>query len=178
MYKAIVFMRALYVGRFQPFHLGHLEVVKRILKEYHELIIIVGSAQHSHTLENPFTAGERIQMITEALNEEGIEKRVYSIPIDDTHRHSVWVSHVESLVPAFDTVFSNEPITIRLFKEAGYTVKRTELIERENWSGTHIRRKMLHHELWEECVPRAVARIINEIDGITRMRELARSDKD
>ncbi|MBU7027748.1 MAG: nicotinamide-nucleotide adenylyltransferase [Theionarchaea archaeon] len=170
-------MRALYVGRFQPFHLGHLEILKKILAEYHEVIIIVGSAQHSHTLENPFTAGERIQMITETLDEEGITKRVYIIPIDDIHRHSVWVRQVESLTPEFEIVFSNEPVSIRLFKEAGYAVKRTSLIHRGKWSGTEIRRRILADGAWEECIPSAVARVIKEIDGIARIRELARNDK-
>lgn len=170
-------MRALYVGRFQPFHLGHLAILKKILKEYYEVIIIVGSAQYSHTLENPFTAGERIQMITETLDEEGISTRVYVIPIDDIHRHSVWVSHVEALAPPFDAVYSNEPVTIRLFKEAKYTVNNTALLERDTWSGTEIRRKILHDETWEDSVPPAVARIIKEIDGIARIKELSRSDK-
>ncbi|MBU7016677.1 MAG: nicotinamide-nucleotide adenylyltransferase [Theionarchaea archaeon] len=170
-------MRALYVGRFQPFHLGHLEVLKRILRDYDELIIIVGSAQHSHTVENPFTAGERIQMITETLDEEDITGRVYIIPIDDIHRHSVWVTQVQSLTPPFETVFSNEPVTIRLFKEAGFPVNQTELIEREDWSGTEIRKRMLRNEGWEQCVPRGVAKVIKEIDGVSRIKELARSDK-
>jgi nicotinamide-nucleotide adenylyltransferase len=170
-------MRALYVGRFQPFHLGHLEILKRILKDYQELIVIVGSAQHSHTVENPFTAGERIQMITETLDEEGISRRVYTIPIDDIHRHSVWVNQIQSLTPPFERVFSNEPVTIRLFKEAGFPVSQTELIEREHWSGTEIRKRMLRDEAWEQCVPRAVAKVIKEIDGVSRIKELAQSDK-
>src|SRR5437870_10806299 len=62
----------LYVGRFQPFHLGHLKAVKYILGRVDELIIVVGSAQHSHTLDNPFTAGERITMIRLALKQAGI----------------------------------------------------------------------------------------------------------
>jgi nicotinamide-nucleotide adenylyltransferase len=170
-------MRALYVGRFQPFHLGHLEILKRILNEYYEVIIIVGSAQHSHTVENPFTAGERIQMITETLDEEGISKRIYIIPIDDINRHAIWVTHIESLTPAFDAVISNESLTARLFREAGYTVKNTELLSREKWSGTEIRKRMLHGAPWEECVPTAVSRIIKKIDGVERMRELAQTDQ-
>ena len=169
-------MRALYVGRFQPFHLGHLAILEEILKEHYELIIVVGSAQHSHTLENPFTAGERIQMITETLDEESITKRVYIIPIDDIHRHSVWVRQVESLTPSFDAVFSNEPITIRLFKEASYTVRNTHLIHREKWSGTEIRKRILENDPWEKCVPRAVARVIKEIDGVKRIKDLAKTD--
>ena len=41
----------LYVGRFQPFHLGHLEAIKHILKKVDTVIIAIGSAQYSHTLE-------------------------------------------------------------------------------------------------------------------------------
>ncbi len=170
-------MRALYAGRFQPFHLGHLEILKKILTEHYEVVILVGSAQLSHTLENPFTAGERIQMITETIDEEKISKRVYIIPIDDINRHSVWVTHVESLTPSFDVVFSNEPLTVRLFKEAGHAVKQTELMNRSKWSGTEIRRRMLNDEAWEECVPSSVARVIKEIDGVSRIKELSESDK-
>ena len=170
-------MRALYVGRFQPFHLGHVEIIRRILKEYSELIIVVGSAQHSHTVENPFTAGERIQMIAKALGEEGISGNIHIIPVEDVHRHAIWVAHVESLVPSFDVVFSNEPVTVRLFKEAGYKVRCIELINRETWSGTEIRRRIVCGEEWEECVPEAVVKIIEEVEGEQRMRELSRSDE-
>ncbi|MBS7649487.1 adenylyltransferase/cytidyltransferase family protein, partial [Candidatus Bathyarchaeota archaeon] len=71
------FFRALYVGRFQPFHLGHLEAAKYILQNAREIIIVVGSAQESHTLENPFTAGERVYMIRLALNEANIDPGRY-----------------------------------------------------------------------------------------------------
>ncbi|MDD3454709.1 MAG: adenylyltransferase/cytidyltransferase family protein, partial [Methanobacteriales archaeon] len=65
-------MRGLLVGRMQPFHKGHLEVIKRILGEVDELIICIGSAQLSHSLRDPFTAGERIMMVTKALSENNI----------------------------------------------------------------------------------------------------------
>ena len=48
-------MRALYIGRFQPFHLGHLHIVKYILEVSKEVIIAIGSSG-SHTVHNPFTA--------------------------------------------------------------------------------------------------------------------------
>ena len=52
-----MFKRALFVGRFQPFHYGHLHAVRTILEEAEELVIVVGSAQMSHEPDNPFTAG-------------------------------------------------------------------------------------------------------------------------
>lgn len=151
--------------------------MKETLTECEELITIVGSAQYSHTMENPFTAGERIQMITEALDEEGISEKVYLIPVDDLHQHAIWVAYVKSLVPAFHVVFSNESLTSRLFREASYTVKGIKFLNRQAWSGTEIRRRIRCDEPWEECVPEAVARIIKEIDGVARIKELAQSDK-
>jgi len=80
----------LYVGRFQPFHLGHLEAVKHILHKIDELVIVVGSAQDSHTLENPFTAGERITMIRLALRAAKIDANRFTVlPLPDPDFHKV-----------------------------------------------------------------------------------------
>src|SRR5659263_82481 len=65
--------RGLYVGRFQPFHLGHLDAIKYALKQVDELVIVIGSAQYSHNANNPFTAGERLVMVRQALLEAGID---------------------------------------------------------------------------------------------------------
>ncbi|MCX8169894.1 MAG: nicotinamide-nucleotide adenylyltransferase, partial [Candidatus Methanomethyliaceae archaeon] len=113
-------MRGLIIGRYQPFHKGHLEVVKCVLKEVDDLIIGIGSAQISHTLENPFTAGERITMISEALKEEGLRERCYYIiPIPDIWNNSLWVRHVIALTPSFDVVYTGNPLARRLFMEEG-----------------------------------------------------------
>ena len=60
-------MRGLMMGRFQPFHLGHLELVKQILDECDEVIIAVTSSQFNYLEKDPFTAGERIEMIHNSL---------------------------------------------------------------------------------------------------------------
>ncbi|MCD6340506.1 MAG: adenylyltransferase/cytidyltransferase family protein, partial [Desulfurococcales archaeon] len=70
--------RALFPGRFQPIHWGHVSVIKWALSKVDELIIGVGTAQESHTIVNPFTAGERVVMIRLALEEAGVDlRRVY-----------------------------------------------------------------------------------------------------
>ena len=169
-------MRGFFIGRFQPYHLGHHEVIRHILEGVDELIIGIGSAQESHTLENPFTAGERILMISRALEEMGVERKVYIIPLEDIYRNSLWVSHVVSMVPPFEKVFSNNPLVIRLFKEAGYEVERTKLYNRIELQGTEIRKRMISGENWEELVPESVAEVIREIDGIRRIKDIAGSD--
>jgi len=162
--------RTLFIGRFQPFHKGHLAMVKRILQDNDEVIIGIGSAQYSHTGENPFTAGERFEMIKRTLDAEGI-RDYHIVPIPDTHVHSVWVSHVKSLVPPFDAVVTNSDLVVRLFREHGMKVLSPSLVSREKYSGTEVRRRMLKGGDWQSLVPSVVADYIKEIDGIERIRE-------
>ncbi len=170
-------MRALVVGRFQPFHNGHVEMVKTILKETKSIIIGIGSAQYSHTLKDPFTAGERHLMISATLEENKIYD-FYLVPIEDVNSNPLWVAHVESLTPKFEKVFTNNPLVRRLFFEKGYNVESVNLMNRGRWSGTRIREKMLNGEKWSDDVPPQVSRIIEEIDGVQRIRDLAKSDGD
>ncbi len=172
-------MRGFFIGRFQPYHLGHHEIVKEIVNEVEELIIGIGSAQESHTIENPFTAGERILMVSRALDEidPELRKRVYIIPLEDIYRNALWVSHVCSMVPPFQVVFSNNPLVIRLFKEAGFEVRKTKLYNRRFLQGREIRRLMIEGGNWEKYVPKAVADVIREIGGVERLREIAKNDR-
>ncbi|HKZ99867.1 MAG TPA: nicotinamide-nucleotide adenylyltransferase, partial [Thermoplasmata archaeon] len=151
--------RAFFMGRFQPFHKGHLAMVKRILETNDEIIVGIGSAQYSHTGENPFTAGERYEMIKRALDAEGIHN-YHLVPIPDTHVHSIWVSHIRSLVPHFDVVYSNSDLVVRLFGEHGVKVLSPPLVDRERLSGTVLRQRMLKGGEWEPLVPPAVAAYI------------------
>ena len=107
--------RAFYIGRFQPYHNGHQYVLEQIAGTDDEIIIGVGSAQLSHEPDNPFTAGERVLMITGALKTLGLP--VYVIPIEDIMRNSLWVAHVKSMTPPFDRIYSSNPLVMRLFAE-------------------------------------------------------------
>jgi nicotinamide-nucleotide adenylyltransferase len=170
--------RGLYVGRFQPFHLGHLEAIQDVLKEVDELVIVIGSAQYSHNIHNPFTAGERLVMIRQALQEADVDSsRLWIVPVPDVHLHMLWVSALEGYTPKFNVVYSNEPLTRRLFMEAGYTVKSIRFFQRKVYTSTLVREKMLAGESWTKLVPKSVADFINEIDGVNRLRDLARTDK-
>ena len=163
---------ALFIGRFQPFHNGHLEVIKEMASQVDKLIIAIGSAQESHTLDDPFTAGERHLMISETLDEMDI-LNYFLIPIVDINRYSVWVAHVRSLVPPFDIVFTNNDLTARLFSEAGIEVRRTRIYDRERYSGKLVREAILAGRDWRSLVPSGTVKVIEAIDGEKRMRELA-----
>lgn len=166
--------RAFYIGRFQPYHIGHHTVLSGIAREVDEIVIGIGSAQRSHEVENPFTAGERVVMISRSLKDLDID--CYVIPIEDIQRNAVWVSHVRSRTPHFDLAYTNNPLVFRLFEEAGVMVKRSPMHQRETYSGTAIRKKMLTGEGWGNLVPDAVARVIEEVGGVERLREIVRDD--
>ena len=170
--------RGLFVGRFQPFHKGHLELIKKVLNEIDEIVIIVGSSQYSHRLDNPFTAGERITMIRRALEKEGIGlAKIWIIPVPDVHQHALWVSQIVGYSPKFDVVYANEPLTHRLFNEAGFKVKSMPFIKREFYNATKIRKKIVCGEDWEKFVPSSVAQFIKDIDGDKRLIDLNKTDK-
>jgi len=171
--------RGVYVGRFQPFHLGHLGAIKAVLKDVDELVIVIGSAQYSHNINNPFTAGERLVMIRCALQEAKLSpSKLWIVPVPDVHLHMLWVSAVEGYTPKFNVCYSNEPLTQRLFMEAGYQVRGIPFFDRKQYMSTLIREKMLQgDDTWKALVPKSVADFINEIDGVNRLRDLARTDR-
>ena len=157
-------MNALLIGRFQPFHNGHLHLISTLSKEYSTVIIGVGSSQYSHTADNPFSFNERREMITRSLTATGITNyRILAIP--DIHDPPHWVDHVKTIVTDFDVVITNNPETYRLFTEKGYTVKRTTLYKRDQYSGQEIRKRISSGGRWTSLVPPDVAAIINEING-------------
>jgi nicotinamide-nucleotide adenylyltransferase len=167
-------MRGLYIGRFQPFHLGHQAVMHEIAREVDEIIIVIGSAQMSHTPENPFTAGERLAMIYSALMD--LRDKLYVIPLHDVDRNAIWVSNVQSMTPSFDLVYSNNPLVIELFTEAGIEVKKPPMYSREVYSGTAIRRLMIDGKDWMSMVPSPIASIIADIGGVERLINVSHND--
>ena len=175
--KTCKFRRALFVGRFQPFHLGHLEAVKSIMQKAEELVIAIGSAQYSYELINPFTGGERLTMIRLALNEAKVDPARYLIvPIPDIHRPPMWVTWVVLLAGHFDVVFSNEPVTARVFKEKGYKVEPIPPYRPELHSSSEIRKRIQADENWKDCVPKSVASYIESINGVARLKDLQKTE--
>jgi nicotinamide-nucleotide adenylyltransferase len=162
--------RGILIGRFQPFHEGHMRVVEDIVDDVDELILGIGSADASHEPRNPFTAGERIMMIQNTL--AALETTTYPVPLDDMDRNSVWVSHVESMSPWFDIAYSNNPLVIRLFREDGIEVRQTRMFDRDNLKGSEIRELMAKSEDWEQFVPDTVVEVVEEIDGLDRIDAL------
>jgi nicotinamide-nucleotide adenylyltransferase len=168
----------LFIGRFQPFHKGHLATVKFALERVEQLVIVVGSAQKSHEPRNPFTAGERIRMIKQSLDidDETDVRRILIIPVPDTDVHALWTHQVDMLVPKYDVVFANDLFTLMLFQEKGIKALEAPLYRRDEMKATEIRKRMIAEEIWEDLVPIPVSNVIKEINGVERVKALSRRD--
>lgn len=167
-------VRGILIGRMQPVHNGHMQVISKILEEVDEIIIGIGSAQLSHELKDPFTAGERIVMMSQALADAGVDSsRYYIIPMQDINFNAIWVSHVKMLTPPFSIVYSGNPLVKQLFSEEGFEVRQPPLYDRIHLSGTEVRKRILEGDDWQELVPKATADVIAEINGIERIKNLS-----
>ncbi len=157
------------IGRFQPFHKGHVEAVRFALERVDMLWIVIGSAEKSYEPRNPFTAGERLLMIKSTLEAKNI-KDWYAIPVYDANYHFIWVRSISMLVPHYDIVFTNDPLTRLLFKREEKEVIEVDLKDRFLLSGTEIRRRIAHDLEWRSLLSKEVVDIIESIDGIDRIK--------
>jgi len=169
-------MNVLFIGRFQPFHKGHLEIIKKISAEYQNIIIGIGSSQYQNTLENPFSENERKEMIIESLKNEEI-KNYKIVLLPDIHNPPKWVEHVNSIILDYNIVITNSPTTKKLFTKKGFEVRNTPIYNRKELSGYTIRKKMINKEPWEELLPIPVIKIIKKIKGQERLIKLKNTEK-
>lgn len=159
----------LFIGRFQPFHLGHLQDIKDALKEVDELIIGIGSSNEDLTRKNPFSAKERIEMINLVLQKYGIEKyKIFEIP--DFHDDKIWVEYVEKNIPKFDIVYTGNEWTERCFRARGFNIKKVKILE--DISSTIIRDRIINNKDWQSLVPKEVADFVFKIKGVERVKKI------
>lgn len=167
-------MRTLLIGRWQPPHLGHLKLVTDAAKGG-EIILAIGSAQESNTPNNPFSAGERIEMWKRVLSKQGITPIFVTIP--DANNNEIWTKWVGLMCPPFDRAITGDPLSYRLLSGAGYRTTEPEMLRREELNSTGIREMISKgNEGWKKLVPAEVVKYISEIKGVERLKEIARRE--
>ncbi len=166
--------KALFIGRFQPFHIGHLKILEYIKEKFNHIIIGVGSSQYAHTQQNPFTFEERREMIKITLKKNSFPSfEIVKIP--DIHNPSLWVEHVRSIVKNFDVVVTNNDFTKKLFEEKNIETVQTPRFKRDLFCGNEIRKRIIEKKNWKDLVPEPVCRYIKDINGVERIRSYSKS---
>ena len=164
-------MDGLLIGRFQPFHLGHLDAVLFGLSRAENLFIGIGSSNKSNERKNPFSAEERTEMIISSIESSMIDRlKIFDIP--DVDNHEKWTFEIDQIVPKYDVVFSNDEFTKTLFGKRGIDVITVTLKEREKFSGTNIRQLILDDKNWQDLVPEGTRKVLDKINAIDRLKNL------
>lgn len=104
---------SVYIGRFSPFHKGHAYVLERAMLKSNLVIVLIGSAGQARSIKNPFTANERMAMISEWVRDikqkfpllEACEVRI--VPIRDyPYNNTLWIRQVQQVVGSTISLFS------------------------------------------------------------------------
>lgn len=107
---------AVFIGRFQPFHIGHKEVIDKALEHAERVLVLVGSSYAPRNYRNPFSYDERSDMILDAYkNDYETLYRVQTYPIEDvTYNDNAWVENIQNAVYYYCNVedIDNPKITL------------------------------------------------------------------
>ncbi|MFQ5782801.1 MAG: nicotinamide-nucleotide adenylyltransferase [Nitrosopumilus sp.] len=164
-------MNGLMIGRFQPFHLGHLEALRFALSKVDKLWVGLGSSNKSPEKNNPFSAEERKEMILSSIDDSIKEKiSIYSIP--DLDNHAKWIENIDTIVPKFDIVFSNDELTNHLYSKRDIQVIPIPFLKRDVLSGTNIRDLIISDQKWDDLVPEGTKNFLINTSAKERLKNL------
>jgi bifunctional NMN adenylyltransferase/nudix hydrolase len=100
---------AVFIGRFQPFHAGHLHVVRHALEQADQLILLIGSAWQAPNARNPWSHQEREAMLRACLSDQD-NKRLVCLPLMDVpYNDEIWVRNVQTTVNGIITAHHKQP---------------------------------------------------------------------
>lgn len=164
-------MNGLLIGRFQPFHLGHLNALKFALSKVDKLWVGLGSSNKPVQKNNPFTAEQRKEMILSSIDDSMKEKiSIYSIP--DLDNHMRWIEKIDTIVPKFDIVFSNDELTKHLYSKRSVQVIAIPFLNRNVLSGTNIRDLIISDQKWDNLVPQGTRNFLKNTSAKERLKNL------
>ena len=164
-------MNGLLIGRFQPFHLGHLEAFRFALSKVDKLWIGIGSSNKPSEKNNPFTADERKEMILSSID-NSISNRIQIFLIPDLENHQKWIENIDMIIPDFEVIFTNDELTQLLYSKRGKKVISVPFKDRTILSGTNIRNKILGDQDWQTMVPDGTKTILEKIGANNRLKIL------
>lgn len=90
---------AVVIGRFEPLHNAHVQMIKKAQEAATQVVVIVGSADRPRTYKDPFTFAERKQMILDEFPDVFVEPN-----IDTIYNDAAWVSRVQGIVSKYHVI--------------------------------------------------------------------------
>jgi len=164
-------MNGLLIGRFQPFHLGHLEALQFALSKVDKLWVGLGSSNKPTQKNNPFSAEERKEMILSSID-DSIKERISIYFIPDLDNHTKWIEKIDTIVPKFDIVFSNDELTKHLYSKRTVKIITIPFLKRDVLSGTKIRNLITSDQKWDDLVPEGTKNFLIKNDAKEYLKNL------
>lgn len=162
---------ALFIGRFQPFHNGHLYSLKKCLEIAERVVILVAKSESERETNDPWSARSRKMMVCAVVRGLGVEDRVaHIVSCPDYPSDKMWLAEVKKRVGEFDVVVSNNEWVLSIFEQAGVPIVESGLHNREELEGVKIRKLMRGGvESWKGRLPNEVMKMFdnNEIEMIS-----------
>ena len=169
--------RGMIHGRFQPFHLGHLEYLRGAAARSDELWVGITNPDPARVKEepsdplrhlaesNPYSYAERLLMVKETARDEGIDVHVIPFPVNEPE---LWNAYVPRDAVQFIRHFSEWGGTkIDRLRDAGYAVVILDEGAEKDISGADVRAAMREGGDWRALVPVGVARVIESLDRVS-----------
>jgi len=164
-------MDGLLIGRFQPFHLGHLDALHFALSKVDKLWIGLGSSNKPLQKDNPFSTEERKEMILASID-DSMKQRIQIYFIPDLDNHIKWIELINTIVPKFNIIFTNDELTRHLYSKRDVTVLSIPFVKRDILSGTNIRNMIISDQKWEDLVPEGTKNFLYKTSGKQRLKNL------
>lgn len=146
--------RGLLLTRAQPFHNGHLALLRQAAAEVDEVVVAVARAEASHSARDPLTCGERLALLRPVLEAE-LPGRYHLLGAPYEPVVATNLAELRLLSPPFQRVYGNNPVLLAMAEEAGLAV--SSLRAPVAVSGTEVRRRVAAGEPVDPLVPPQVA---------------------
>ena len=164
-------MNGLLIGRFQPFHLGHLSALRFALPKVDKLWLGLGSSNKPMEKNNPFSVDERKKMILSSID-DSIQNKISIFPIPDLDNHVRWIQNIDTIVPDYEIIFSNDPMTEHLYSKRKIQVTAIPFLKRDQLSGTRLRDLIKSDQKWDDLVPSGTKLILENLNAQSRLKIL------
>ena len=164
-------MNGLLIGRFQPFHLGHLAALQFAIPKVDKLWLGLGSSNKPIEKNNPFSIEERKKMILSSID-DSIQNKISIFPIPDLDNHVKWIQNIDTIVPDYEIIFSNDPMTEHLYSKRNVQVFAIPFLKRDQLSGTRLRDLIKSDQKWDDLVPEGTKLILENLDAKNRLKIL------